>query len=331
MSERRKKLSIMIPCYNEVENVGPMSETIVGIMTTQLSKYDYELIFIDNHSEDGTREKLEEICAGNSNIKAILNVTNFGQFNSPFYAMCQTSGDAVISMSCDFQDPPEMIPQYVEEWEKGYKIVSAIKTTSKENGFIFFLRKCYYKMIRNMSTVKLIENFTGTGLYDKSFIDLLRELDDPIPYLRGIVAEYNFKRKEIPFEQPKRRAGKTSNNFYSLYDAAMLSITSYTKVGLRIATFIGFFAGLISFVIALVYLVLKLTDWHHFSAGYAPMIIGVFLIGSLQLFFIGLMGEYILNINTRIMHRPLVVEERRINFDNGDNFKNETGRTISDK
>ena len=331
MSNKKKKISIMIPCYNEVENVGPMSEVIVGIMTEQLSRYDYELIFIDNHSEDGTREKLEEICAGNHNIKAILNVTNFGQFNSPFYAMCQTSGDAVISMSCDFQDPPEMIPRYVAEWEKGYKIVSAIKTTSKENGFIFFMRKCYYKLIRNMSTVKMIENFTGTGLYDKSFIDLLRELDDPIPYLRGIVAEYNFKRKEIPFEQPKRRAGKTSNNFYSLYDAAMLSITSYTKVGLRIATFIGFFAGLISFVIALVYLFLKLTNWYHFSAGYAPMIIGVFLIGSLQLFFIGLMGEYILNINTRIMHRPLVVEERRINFDEGNDKRNETGHTLSDK
>ena len=310
-----KKISILIPCYNEVENVGPMSETVVRIMTEELPQYDYELVFIDNCSEDGTREKLEEICAGNSKIKAILNVTNFGQFNSPFYGMCQTTGDCTISMCCDFQDPPEMIPKFVEEWEKGYKIVSAIKTTSRENALIFFLRKTYYKLIRNMSTVKLIENFTGTGLYDSSFINLLKKLDDPIPFLRGIVAEYNFKRKEIPYEQAQRRAGKTHNNFYSLYDAAMLSITSYTKVGLRLATWMGFLSSAISFVIAIVYLIMKLTHWYSFQAGNAPMIIGVFLIGSLQLFFIGLMGEYILNINTRIMHRPLVVEEKRLNFD----------------
>ena len=293
-----KKISILIPCYNEVEKVGPMSETVVRIMTEELPQYDYELVFIDNCSEDGTREKLEEICAGNSKIKAILNVTNFGQFNSPFYGMCQTTGDCTISMCCDFQDPPEMIPKFVEEWEKGYKIVSAIKTTSRENALIFFLRKTYYKLIRNMSTVKLIENFTGTGLYDSSFINLLKKLDDPIPFLRGIVAEYNFKRKEIPYEQAQRRAGKTHNNFYSLYDAAM-----------------GFLSSAISFVIAIVYLIMKLTHWYSFQAGNAPMIIGVFLIGSLQLFFIGLMGEYILNINTRIMHRPLVVEEKRLNFD----------------
>ena len=310
-----KKISILIPCYNEIENVGPMSETVVRIMTEELPQYDYELVFIDNCSEDGTREKLEEICANNKKIKAILNVTNFGQFNSPFYGMCQTTGDCTVSMCCDFQDPPEMIPRFVEEWEKGYKIVSAIKTTSKENALIFFLRKTYYKAIRNMSSVKLIENFTGTGLYDKSFINLLRELDDPVPFLRGIVAEYNFKRKEIPYEQAERRAGKTHNNFYSLYDAAMLSITSYTKVGLRLATWMGFISSAISFLIAMIYLVMKLTHWYSFQAGNAPMVIGVFLIGSIQLFFIGLIGEYILNINTRIMHRPLVVEEKRLNFD----------------
>ncbi len=313
--DRKKVISIMIPCYNEVENVGPISRRIVEIMEGELSRYDYELLFIDNCSTDGTREKLEEICAGNKRIKAIFNVTNFGQFNSPFYGMCQTSGDCTISMACDFQDPPELIPQFVAEWENGYKIVSAIKKGSKENAFIYFLRTVYYRLIRNMSDVKMIENFTGTGLYDKSFISLLKQLDDPIPFLRGIVAEYNFKRKEIPFVQPKRRAGKTSNNFYRLYDAAMLSITSYTKVGLRLATFFGFFAGIISFGIAIYYTVMKLTHWYSFSAGYAPMLIGVFLIGSLQLFFIGFLGEYILNINTRIMHRPLVVEEKRINFD----------------
>ncbi|MCR4908552.1 MAG: glycosyltransferase family 2 protein [Lachnospiraceae bacterium] len=311
----------MIPCYNEVENVVPMSEAVVSIMENELPAYDYELLFIDNHSEDGTREKLMEICGRNKKIKAILNVTNFGQFNSPFYGMCQTSGDCTISMSCDFQDPPELIPRFVKEWEAGYMIVSAIKTSSRENGLIYFLRKCYYKLIRNMSSVKMIENFTGTGLYDRSFINLLKELDDPIPFLRGIVAEYNFKRKEIPFEQAKRRAGKTHNNFISLYDAAMLSITSYTKVGLRLATWIGFSSAALSFIVAVVYLIMKLIHWHEFTAGYAPMVIGVFLIGSLQLFFIGLMGEYILNINTRIIHRPLVVEEKRINFDEDDKDK----------
>ncbi|MCR4589590.1 MAG: glycosyltransferase family 2 protein [Lachnospiraceae bacterium] len=327
---RKKVISIMIPCYNEVENVGPISDRIVEIMTTELQEYDYELLFIDNFSTDGTRDELTRICAGNKKIKAIFNVTNFGQFNSPFYGMCQTSGDCTISMACDFQDPPELIPQFVREWENGYKIVSAIKTGSKENGFIYFLRTLYYRIIRNMSDVKMIENFTGTGLYDSSFISLLRKLDDPIPFLRGIVAEYNFKRKEIPFVQPKRRAGQTSNNFYKLYDAAMLSITSYTKVGLRLATFFGFFAGLVSFVIAIYYTVMKLTHWYSFSAGYAPMLIGVFLIGSLQLFFIGFMGEYILNINTRIMHRPLVVEEKRLNFDVETPEDEETGQTDND-
>jgi len=310
-----KKISVLIPCYNEVENVVPMSEAVVKILTEELSQYDYELVFIDNCSTDGTRDKLEEICAGNKKIKAIFNVTNFGQFNSPFYGMCQTTGDCTISMCCDFQDPVEMLPQFVKEWENGYKIVSAIKTSSKENPIIRLLRTIYYKMIRNMSDVKMIEHFTGFGLYDRTFIELLKQLDDPMPFLRGIVAEYGFSRKEIEYQQAKRRAGKTKNNFYTLYDAAMLSITSYTKVGLRLATILGFVSSGMSLLIALVYLILKLVNWYNFQAGYAPMIIGVYVLGSLQLFFIGLLGEYILNINSRVIHRPLVVEEKRINFD----------------
>ncbi|MBQ7832743.1 MAG: glycosyltransferase [Lachnospiraceae bacterium] len=309
-----KKISVLIPCYNEVENVVPMSEAVTNILEKELSAYDYELVFIDNCSTDGTRDKLEEICAKNKKIKAIFNVTNFGQFNSPFYGMCQTTGDCTISMCCDFQDPVEMLPQFVKEWEDGYKIVSAIKTSSKENPFIRLLRTIYYKMIRNMSDVKMIEHFTGFGLYDKTFIDLLRQLDDPMPFLRGIVAEYGFKRKEIEYQQAKRRAGKTKNNFYTLYDAAMLSVTSYTKVGLRLATILGFISSGVSLLIALVYLILKLINWYNFQAGYAPMIIGIYVLGSLQLFFIGLLGEYILNINSRVIHRPLVVEEKRINF-----------------
>lgn len=312
-----KKISVLIPCYNEVDNVEPISFAIANIMEEALRDYDYEILFIDNCSTDGTREKLEKICAGNHKIKAIFNVTNFGQFNSPFYGICQTTGDCTISMCCDFQDPVELIPRFVREWEKGHKIVSGIKTSSKENPIIYLLRSIYYKMIRNMSDTEMIEHFTGFGLYDKTFIDILRQLNDPIPFLRGIVAEYGhgFNRIDIEYEQPKRRFGKTHNNFYSLYDAAMLSITSYTKVGLRLATILGFISSGISLLVALIYLVLKLANWHNFQAGNAPIVIGIYVIGSIQLFFIGLLGEYILNINTRVIHRPLVVEERRINFE----------------
>ena len=210
-----------------------------------------------------------------------------------------------------------MIPRFVEAWEQGHKIVSGVKSSSKESPIVYLFRSIYYKMIKRMSSVKMIEHFTGFGLYDKSFIALLRELDDPIPFVRGIVAEYGdgFNMIQLEYEQPKRRAGKTHNNFYSLYDAAMLSFTSYTKVGLRIATFFGVGASILSFLIGLVYLVLKIVNWNNFDAGMAPVVIGVFLLGGIQLFFIGLIGEYILNINTRVIHRPLVVEEERLNFE----------------
>lgn len=316
-----KIISFMIPTFNEAENAEAICKAVIQEVTTKLPAYDYEVVFIDNCSTDGTRDVLRKLCAQNPKVKAILNVTNFGQFNSPFYGICQTSGDCTISIAADFQDPVSLIPTLVHEWEKGHKIVSGIKTSSKENGFIYFLRSCYYKTIRNMSNVKMIEHFSGYGLYDKTFVALLRELDDPIPFLRGIVAEYGegFDMVEVEYEQEKRRAGKSSNNFYTLYDAAMLSFTSYTKIGLRLATLFGFVAGIISFIVAIVYLVLKLKYWHTFSAGYAPMTIGVFLLGSLQLFFIGFLGEYVLNINTRVIHRPVVVEEERINFDVGEN------------
>lgn len=312
-----KKISILVPCYNEIENVALMADTLVNVLTEALSRYDYEIVFIDNCSTDGTREELEKICEKNKKIKAIFNVTNFGQFNSPFYGMCQCTGDCVIPIVCDFQDPVELIPVFVKKWEEGHRVVSGIKTSSKEPGIIYFLRTVYYKLIKNMSSVKMIEHFTGFGLYDKTFIELVRRLDDPIPFMRGIVAEYGagFNMVEIEYEQPKRRAGKTHNNFYSLYDAAMLSFTSYTKIGLRLATFVGLICSGISFVIAMVYLIMKLCNWNSFQAGAAPMTIGVFFLGGLQLLFIGLIGEYILNINTRVINRPIVVEEKRINFD----------------
>lgn len=310
-----KKISVLIPCYNEKENVVPISKAVTDILNKELPEYDYELVFIDNYSTDGTRDLLRMICSQNPKIKAIFNVTNFGQFNSPYYGICQTTGDCTIAMSCDFQDPVELIPVFVHEWENGYKIVSGIKSSSKENGFIYFLRSMYYKIIKNMSSVEMIEHFTGFGLYDKTFVKLLQQLDDPIPFIRGVVAEYGYKRKDVEYEQPKRRAGKTHNNWYSLYDAAMLSFTSYTKIGLRLATFVGFLGSAFSILVALVYLVMKLIWWDRFPAGMIPVLLGIFVIGSMQFFFIGLLGEYIMNINTRVMHKPLVVEEERINFD----------------
>lgn len=310
-----KKISVMIPCYNEEENVEPISKAIIDVFKTQLSNYDYEILFIDNDSQDKTREILRRMCEEDKHIKAIFNAKNFGQFNSPYYGMLQTTGDCTISMVCDFQDPVEMIPKYVAEWEKGYKIVIGIKTSSKENKLLYWFRSMYYKFIKKFSEVDQIEHFTGSGLYDKEFINVLRDLKDPTPFLRGIVAELGYKRKEIEYEQPKRRAGKTSNNFLRLYDAAMLSITSYTKIGLRLCSFIGIIIGGISFIIGLVYLIMKLTHWNQFAVGMAPMLIGVFFLGAVQLFFIGLIGEYVMSINVRVMNRPLVIEEERINFE----------------
>ncbi len=316
MSEQaRKTISIMVPCYNEEENVVPLSKAIIETIETQLPAYDYELLFIDNCSKDNTQALLRELCRQNPKIKAIFNAKNFGQFNSPYHGMCQTTGDCTITMCADFQDPVEMIPKFVQKWEEGYKIVCGIKTASRENPIMYFLRSCYYRTIKKMSSVEQIEHFTGFGLYDKRFIEVLRDLNDPTPFIRGIVAELGFKRCDIEYTQPKRRGGKSKNNWYSLYDAAMLSFTSYTKIGLRIATFFGFGLSALSFIAAIVYLIMKLIYWDRFPAGTTPILLAVLLLGSIQLFFIGLLGEYILSINQRSMNRPLVVEEERINFD----------------
>ena len=304
----------MVPCYNEEENVIPISDAIVAQMMA-LSQYDYELLFIDNCSTDNTRALLREICKKNDKIKAIFNVKNFGQFNSPFYGLCQTTGDCTISICADFQDPVEMIPIFLNYWEEGYQIVCGVKTSSRESRLMYGLRSIYYKLIKKFSAVEQIEHFTGFGLYDKSFVDVLRNLDDPTPFIRGIVAELGGKRKEVPYEQPLRRAGKTHNNWYSLFDAAMLSVTSYTKVGMRVAEFTGIGFAILNLLIGLVYLILKLVYWDRFVAGQAPMIIIVSLMCSVILAFLGFLGEYISAINVRLMHRPLVVEEERINFE----------------
>ena len=284
------KISVVVPAYNEEENVIPLSKAITQVLENKLSDYDYELIFIDNNSTDNTRYLLRDICNDNKKIKAILNAKNFGQFNSPFHALKQTSGDCVVLISADFQDPIDLIPELVSEWEKGYKIVTPIKTTSSESKIMWFIRSCYYKMIKKFSTVEQIEHFTGWGLYDKSFIQVLRDLDDPTPFLRGIVAELGFKRKEVPYEQQKRAAGVTKNNWASLYDAAMLSFTSYTTVGIRVATISGFCLAVLSLLIAFIYMILKLIWWDSFGAGTIPILMSVCIFSSAQLFFIGLLG-----------------------------------------
>lgn len=324
-----KTISVVVPCYNEEENVQAMADALREMFARDLPDYRYEILFIDNDSKDRTREIIRSLCAQDKDIKGIFNAKNFGQFNSPYYAMLQTTGDATVLMAADFQDPVEMIPKYVKEWENGYRIVIGIKKSSQENPLMYWLRGCYYKLIKKLSDVEQIEQFTGFGLYDRKFIQVMRELDDPTPFLRGIVAELGFRRKEIPYEQPKRRAGKTSNNFYRLFDAAMLSVTAYTKVGLRLATLLGLTVGCISLVIAVVYLILKLMFWDNFPAGMAPLLIVTCLLGSMQLFFIGLIGEYIMSINDRVKKRPLVVEDERLNFEPRD--KDEKQETESKK
>lgn len=310
-----KKISIVIPTYNEVQNVEAMAKTLVNIMTTKLNDYDYEILFIDNYSTDGTREKLRALCKQDKNIKAIFNAKNFGQFNSPFYGLLQVTGDCVIPVAADFQDPPETIVDFVREWEKGYRIVIGIKSKSKEGLFMRCLRSMYYKLLKQIGDVEHIEQYMGFGLYDRQFIEVLRGLDESMPYLRGLVAELGYERKEVPYEKPNRNAGKSKNNFYTLFDAGMLGITSCSKLVLRLATIGGFFVGGLSVLIGCIYFILKLIYWDRFQAGMAPILIGMFFLGAVQLFFIGFLGEYIMNINIRVMHRPLVVEEQRINFE----------------
>ena len=312
--KKKKTISIVLPSYNEEGNIEKIYIEVTKLFKNQLKKYEYEIVFIDNDSKDRTRDIIRKICKKDKKAKAIFNAKNFGQFNSPYYGLLNTKGDAVISMASDFQDPVEVIPKFVSAWEEGYKIAIGVRKTSTDNFILKFLKKIYYDLINKFSNVDQIKMFTGFGLYDRDFIDVLRKLDDPTPFLRGIVAELGYKRKEIPFVQGKRNSGKTSNNFYSLYDAAMLSFTSYTKIGLRIATFFGGIVLIISVVIAIVYLIMKLIWWDRFQAGMIPILLGMLFLGSVQILFIGIVGEYVLAINQRSMKRPLVIEEERINF-----------------
>lgn len=309
-----KTISVLIPTFNEEENARAICEAVKQELKTNCPGYDYEIVFIDNKSQDNTRKILRELCKEDKRVKAVFNCKNFGQFNSPVYGLMQTTGDCSIMLCADFQDPVDLIRVFVKYWEEGYKIVCGVKTSSKENPVMYHLRTIYYKLIKRFSSVEQIEHFTGFGLYDKSFVDVLRQLHDPTPFIRGIVAELGPERKEVEYTQARRRAGKSKNNLLSLYDAAMLSFTSYTKVGMRFATFLGFIIAGGSFLIALFYLVAKLLYWDAFSMGYAPTMIAVFFMGGVQLTFLGFLGEYIMGMNARVMNRPLVVEEERLNF-----------------
>ena len=307
-----KLISIITPCFNEKENVQELYDRIRQVMK-ELA-YDYEHIFIDNASTDNTVEILRGLAAQDKRVKVIINTRNFGHIRSPYHALLQASGDAVIGMASDLQDPPEKIPEFIRKWEEGYKVVIGVKTSSQESGLFYLLRSLYYRVLRSFSDVRLIDNFTGFGLYDRKVIEILREFHDPYPYFRGLIADIGFDIARIGFDQPRRKRGISKNNFYTLYDLAMLGVVSYTKVPLRLAAMFGFFSGAMSFLVGLVYLIYKLVDWRNFSLGLAPVVIGLFFLGSVQLFFLGIVGEYIGQIYTLSVRRPLVIEKERINF-----------------
>ena len=309
-----KLISIVTPCYNEEDNVEEVYRRVKAVFGT-LANYRYEHIFIDNASRDNTRAILRRLAAEDKNVKVIFNTRNFGHIRSPYYAMLQARGDAVIALVADLQDPPEMIPDFLHAWESGYKIVLAQKTRSEESSLFFFIRSTYYYIARRLADIDLLDNVTGFGLYDRAVVDVLRRIDDPYPYFRGMICDVGFPRYMIPFTQPTRKRGLTKNNFYTLYDLAMLGITNHSKVPLRLATLTGFCIGALSLLTAAIYFAYKLVFWNNFSVGIAPLVIGIFFFGAVQLFFTGILGEYIGAIHTQVLKRPLVIESERINFD----------------
>ena len=309
-----KLISIVTPCYNEEGNVGKLYEMVKDIMESKLSNYSYEHIFIDNASEDNTIKVLKKIAYEDKNIKIIVNSRNFGHMRSPVYGMFQASGDAVILIVSDLQDPPEVIPQFIEKWEKGDDIVLAIKNSSEESKLMFSIRKFYYGILSRLSEIDVFQNFTGFGLYDRKVMDSIKQLKDPYPFFRGMVAEVGFKVAKINYIQPARQMGITKNNFYTLYDIGILGIISNSKIPLRMAIFIGFTFGMLSFLIGIGYFVAKLLYWETMTFGTAPLIIITSFMFSIMLFFIGIVGEYIGAIYTQLLNRPLVFEKERVNF-----------------
>lgn len=310
MSE--KLISIVTPCFNEEGNVDELYERIKAVMS--VLNYQYEHIFIDNASTDNTAKKLRMLAAQDAHVRVIFNTRNFGHVRSPVHALYQAAGDAVVAMASDLQDPPERIPDFIKKWEEGFPVVIGVKDKTEDALFFHVLRTLYYRLLRSLSDVQLIENFTGFGLYDRKVLDIVRQINDPYPYFRGLIADLGFDIARITFTQQRRRRGLSKNNFYTLYDLAMLGLTNYTKIPLRLAAMFGFFSSFVSFAIGLIYLIYKLIFWYQFSLGSAPLVIGLFFLGSVQLMFLGIVGEYIGAIHTQIMDRPLVIEKERINF-----------------
>ena len=309
-----KHISVMTPCYNEEGNI----RNIYNAVKEQFDKmpqYTYEHIFIDNYSTDNSRKILRELATDDSNVKVILNARNFGPNRSGSYGMLQGTGDALICIVCDLQDPPEMIPTFLQKWEEGYKVVLGQKTKSKENPLMFQVRKLYYKIMEKLSETEHLTNVTGYGLFDKEVLDMIKWMDDPDPYIRGLVTQLGYKWCLVEYTQQERTSGKSSYNFNRYFDFAITGLTHVSKKPLRIVTLVGLIMSAISFAIAIIYLVFKLVHWYEFDMGTAPILIGVFLLGSVQLACLGVIGEYIGAILTKVTKRPMVVEEERINFD----------------
>jgi glycosyltransferase involved in cell wall biosynthesis len=307
-------LTVFTPCYNEEANIAEVCRRVKDVMQT-LPDYDYEHLFIDNASKDRTVELLRGLAAEDRHIKVIVNTRNFGHIRSPYYGFLQSSGDAVMGCVADLQDPPELIPQFVRKWEEGYKIVIGVKTGSGESRGMYRIRHAYYRLVGRLSEIELVDDFTGFGLYDREVVERCRETNEQYPYFRGLICEFGYERATIMYHQPAREHGTTHNDLYSLYDSAMLGITNHSKVPLRLATMAGFALSVLSLVVALVYLIVKLAFWNTFSLGLAPLLIGIYFFGAIQLFFVGVLGEYIGSIHTQVHKRPLVVEKERINFD----------------
>ena len=308
-----KLISVVTPCYNEEGNVEEVYQQVKSVFDS-LSGYNYEHILIDNASSDSTVAILKEIAIKDNSVKIIINTRNFGHIRSPYYAMMQANGEAVINLVADLQDPPEIIADFIKKWEEGYKLVSGIKTKSEESFVFFGIRKFYYYLINKLSDTELVKNFTGFGLYDREVINELKKINDTYPYLRGLVSELGYDLAKIEYKQPLRKKGLTKNNFYTLYDMAMLGITNHSKIPLRFATFIGFVTSILSLLVGTFYLIYKLVYFEKFDVGIAPLVVGLFFFGAVQLFFIGIIGEYIGSTHTQVLKRPLVIEKERVNF-----------------
>jgi glycosyltransferase involved in cell wall biosynthesis len=324
-----KTISIITPCYNEEANVEELYRCVRAEMV-KLGRYRYEHIFIDNGSHDHTVSVLKKIAGSDHNVKVIVNTRNFGHIRSPIHAFLQAQGDVVIGIVADLQDPPELIPEMIAKWEEGYSMVLCIKRTSEENPVMFWLRKKFYQMVQRLSTIETFENFTGFGLYDRKVVEAVRAFGDPYPYFRGMIAEIGLPHYELPYDQPARKRGITKNNFYTLWDIAMLGITNLSKVPLRLVTFLGFAGSALSLLTALGYLAYKLMFWANFTVGIAPLVIGLFFLGSVQLLSMGILGEYIGSIHTQVQKRPYVIEKERVNFEYqpGEPARDRTAETV---